>query len=89
MAGPNSLNVLKTKDHLSPKEVAVKTACLTLLLSTVACNSSGIDDFISKNACWVIPLLCIGGPYAFMGIVELLSRGGRGGGSSGHAPSSY
>lgn len=55
MAGVNSLNRLKNTNLSSVKETAKKTAVLTLLLSTVACNIGNVVG----NDTWVYALCCV------------------------------
>ena len=54
MAGINSLKGLRNVNLTSIKEGAKKTAALTLLLSTVACTQSDVDNYAP-----LVPLVCI------------------------------
>ena len=84
MADRINLNRLKNINLFSVKEIAKKTAAITLLLSTVAC-SQATSDFISNNICWLGPLVFFGGAYVVLGIASLFGRGGGGGDSGGHS----
>ena len=82
MADRINLNRLRNINFAPNKNVAKTTAAMTLLLSTVACNSKEIGRFFDSNACWIIPLSCYGGAIIVGGILGLLNRRGGGGGSS-------
>jgi len=66
MAGINSLKGLRNVNLTSVKEGAKRSAALTLLLSTVACNQNlmGGDSIIIWG-----PLLFIFGPSVVIGII--------------------
>lgn len=66
MACPNNLNVLKTINHLSPKEIAKQTVALTLLLSTIACSRIGGSSGLE---CFYIPVLVYFGLLWLPGII--------------------
>lgn len=72
MAGLNSPSILRTKNHLSPKDIAKRTAALTLLLSTIAYS---VNEKFGLFICFGVPLLL----YGLAGIASFFGRGGGGG----------
>lgn len=59
------------KNHLSLKDVAKRTAALTLLLSTVACSSSEFYTFFFNNICWTGPLAYVAVGSGIIALAEL------------------